>query len=123
MKYYTKVTGGTFGIADEPDQYIESDIGERFEELEYRLEKQKETSSCRNSQIATLQKRVKELEAENDHTAFDALAEKYELAKDKIKTLEAEKEKLRGGLSLLADSSNCSTSRLIATKALRGAQK
>ena len=61
---------------------------DRIEELEYRLEKQKETSACRNSQIATLQKRVKELEAENDHTAFDALAEKYELAKDKIKTLE-----------------------------------
>ena len=36
----------------------------RLEELEYRLEKQKETSACRNSQIATLQKRVKELEAE-----------------------------------------------------------
>ena len=39
--------------------------------------------------IAELEARIEELEAENDHTAFDALAEKYELAKDKIKTLEA----------------------------------
>ena len=40
--------------------------------------------------IAELEARIEELEAENDHTAFDALAEKYELAKDKIKTLEAD---------------------------------
>ena len=69
--------------------------------------------------IAELEARIEELEAENDHTAFDALAEKYELAKDKIKTLEAEKEWYKGTLTAIAVNSESDKTKDTAYRALQ----